>query len=124
MSKLKVLYVEGNEQVMALGAAMLHAAGYTVQTAIGRHGALDALKQSTFDLVLLGGTVSKDDRHHLPFMVKKANDSTRVAVMHTDGARHHYVDINTDSGSGMDEMLRKIGASQPTNKAAAARAGN
>ena len=123
MSKLKVLYAEGNEQVMALGTAMLHAAGHTVRTAIGRQGVLDALKQSTFDLVILGGTVSKDDRHHLPFIVKKANANTRVAVMHTDGSRHHYVDINTESGSGMDEMLRKIGTPQPTNKAAAAAAG-
>lgn len=123
MSKLKVLYAEGNEQVMDLGTAMLHAAGYTVQTAIGRQGVLEALKQSTFDLVILGGTVSKDDRHHLPFMVKKANANTRVAVMHTDGSRHHYVDINTDSGSGMDEMLRKIGTPQQAKRASGAAAG-
>ena len=123
MPKLKVLYAEGNEQVVSLGTAMLHAAGYAVQTAIGRQAVLDALKQSTFDLVILGGTVSKDDRHHLPFMVKKANANTRVAVMHTDGSRHHYVDFNTDSGSGMDEMLRKIGTPQPTKTAAAAAAG-
>jgi DNA-binding NtrC family response regulator len=122
MSKLKVLYAEGNEQVMALGTAMLHAAGYAVQTAIGRQAVLDALRQSAFDVVILGGTVSKDDRHHLPFMVKKANANTRVAVMHTDGSRHHYVDINTDSGSGMDEMLRKIGTPQ-SKKAAATAAG-
>ena len=123
MSKLKVLYAEGNEQVMALGTALLHAAGYTVQTAIGRQGVLEALKQSTFDLVILGGTVSKDDRHHLPFMVKKSNANTRVAVMHTDGSRHHYVDINTHSGSGMDEMLRKIGTPQQTKRGAGAAAG-
>jgi DNA-binding NtrC family response regulator len=122
MSKPKVLYGESNQQVLLADAARLEKAGYSVQTAIGREGVQDALKQGTFDLVILGATLSRDDRHHLPFMVKKAMASTRVAVMHTDGSRHHYVDINTDSGSTMEEMLRKLGEAQPP-KAAAARAG-
>jgi DNA-binding NtrC family response regulator len=122
MSKPKVLYGEGNEQVLAAESALLQKAGYDVQMAIGRKGVQEALKQGTFDLVILGATLTRDDRHHLPFMVKKANPSTRVAVMHTDGSRHHYVDINTDSGSNMEEMLRKI-SSMRQPKAAAAAAG-
>ena len=122
MSKLKVLYGEGNEQVLAAESALLQKAGYDVQMAIGRKGVQEALKQGTFDLVILGATLTRDDRHHLPFMVKKANSATRVAVMHTDGSRHHYVDINTDSGSNMEEMLRKI-SSMRQPKAAAAAAG-
>lgn len=121
MPKVKVLYAESDEQVIPAGAALLHAAGYGVQTAIGRKGVQDALTQGSFDLVILGATLDRDDRHHLPFMVKKANSDTRVAVMHTDGSRHHYVDINTDSGSSMEEMLRKLTAEQ--SKAAAAKAG-
>src|SRR5579864_107956 len=119
MSRQKVLYGEANEQVMALGAAMLYAAGYSVQTAIGRQGIQDALNQGTFDLVILGATLNRDDRHHLPFMVKKASSTTKVAVMHTDGSRHHYVDINTDSGSGMEELLKKLGRPQQAKTAAA-----
>jgi len=122
MSKPKVLYGEGNEQVLAAESALLQKAGYDVQMAIGRKGVQEALKQGTFDLVILGATLTRDDRHHLPFMVKKANSATRVAVMHTDGSRHHYVDINTDSGSNMEEMLRKI-SSMRQPKAAAAAAG-
>jgi DNA-binding NtrC family response regulator len=122
MSKPKVLYGEINEQVLAAETALLQKAGYDVQTAIGRKGVQEALKQGTFDLVILGATLTRDDRHHLPFMVKKANSATRVAVMHTDGSRHHYVDINTDSGSNMEEMLRKI-SSMRQPKAAAAAAG-
>jgi DNA-binding NtrC family response regulator len=121
MSKMKVLYGESNEQVLAADAAWLQNAGYTVHTAIGRKGVQEALQQGSFDLVILGATLTRDDRHHLPFVVKKANASTRVAVMHTDGSRHHYVDLNTDSGSSMQEMLRKISGEQP--KAAAAKAG-
>jgi DNA-binding NtrC family response regulator len=121
MSKSKVLYGEGNEQVLAAETALLQKAGYDVQMAIGRKGVQEALKQGTFDLVILGATLTRDDRHHLPFMVKKASSDTLVAVMHTDGSRHHYVDINTDSGSTMEEMLRKLSSLKP--KAAAAAAG-
>jgi DNA-binding NtrC family response regulator len=120
MSKLKVLYGEGSEETLALGAALLHAAGYNVQTAIGRKGVQDAVNKASFDLVILGATLNRDDRHHLPFMVKKANADTKVAVMHTDGSRHHYVDINTDSGSSMEEMLRKL---ESLEQPKAARAG-
>jgi DNA-binding NtrC family response regulator len=120
MSKSKVLYGEINEQVLAGETALLQKAGYDVQTAIGRKGVQEALKQGTFDLVILGATLTRDDRHHLPFMVKKANSATRVAVMHTDGSRHHYVDINTDSGSNMEEMLRKISSTRQPKAAAAA----
>jgi len=120
MSKPKVLYGEVNEQVLAAEAALLQKAGYDVQMVIGRKGVQEALKQGTFDLVILGATLTRDDRHHLPFMVKKANSATRVAVMHTDGSRHHYVDINTDSGSNMEEMLRKLSSIQPKALAAAA----
>jgi DNA-binding NtrC family response regulator len=121
MSKPKVLYGEVNEQVLAAETALLQKAGYEVQMVIGRKGVQEALKQGSFDLVILGATLTRDDRHHLPFMVKKTNSATLVAVMHTDGSRHHYVDINTDSGSNMEEMLRKLSSLQP--KAAAAAAG-
>jgi DNA-binding NtrC family response regulator len=121
MSKATVLYAESDEQVLSADAALLAKAGYSVQTAMGRKGSQEALKQGAFDLVILGATLSRDDRHHLPFMVKKANSATKVAVMHTDGSRHHYVDINTDSGSSMEEMLRKLGSGE--TKAAAAKAG-
>jgi DNA-binding NtrC family response regulator len=120
MPKPKVLYGEVNEQVLAAETALLQKAGYDVQMAIGRKGVQEALKQGTFDLVILGATLTRDDRHHLPFMVKKANSATRVAVMHTDGSRHHYVDINTDSGSNMEEMLRKISSTRQPKAAAAA----
>ena len=122
MSKTTVLYAESDEQVLSADATLLAKAGYSVETAIGRKGTQEALKQGAFDLVILGATLSRDDRHHLPFMVKKANSATKVAVMHTDGSRHHYVDINTDSGSSMEEMLRKLGSMEKP-KVAAAKAG-
>ncbi len=84
-SLLKVLYGELNEQVLSAQAEWLEKAGYKVQTAVGRAGVQDALKRESFDLVILGPTLTRDDRHHLPYMVKKTHAGTRVLVMHTDG---------------------------------------
>jgi len=119
MSKLKVLYGELNEQVLSEQADSLKKAGYDVETAVGRKGVLDRLKQGSFDLVVLGATLSRDDRHHLPYMVKKAQTSARVLVMHTDGSRHPYVDGNVDTGSDMEHWLQKIRSMEaPKAKAA------
>jgi DNA-binding NtrC family response regulator len=119
-SSLKVLYGESNEQVLASQAEALQDAGFKVQTAVGRAGVQDALKQGQFDLVVLGPTLSRDDRHHLPYTVKKAS-SARVLVMHTDGSRHPYVDGFVDTGSDLEHWTAKIHAFQaPKAKAAGA----
>lgn len=121
MSKLKLLYGESNEEVLASQAAELQKAGYTVQTAIGRKAVQDLLKKESFDLVVLGQTLSRDDRHHLPYMVKKAQAAAKVLVLHTDGSRHPYVDGNIDTGSDMQHFLDKVSAmfqqSKPQPKA-------
>ena len=118
---LRVLYAELNEDVLTTQAESLEKAGFSVQKAVGRKTVQEALKQGHFDLVVLGPTLTRDDRHHLPYMVKKADSATRVLVMHTDGSRHPYVDGNTDTGSSMEELLRKIAAlRQPKTMAAGA----
>lgn len=122
ISSMKVLYGEQNEQVLSAQTESLQKAGYNVQTAVGRKGVMEALKQGSFDLVVLGATLSRDDRHHLPYMVKKALAEAKVLVLHTDGSRHHYVDAFTDTGSSVEELLRKI-SSMHQPKAAAAAAG-
>ncbi len=119
-ASLKVLYGELNEQVLASEAVVLEKAGHTVQTAVGRKAVQDALSKDAFDLVVLGPTLTRDDRHHLPYMVKKAHAETRVLVMHTDGSRHPYVDGNIDTGESMERLLEKINAPQTKTAAAAA----
>jgi DNA-binding NtrC family response regulator len=121
-SSFSILYGELNEQVLSSATQELQQAGFSVQSAVGRKGVQDALKQGQFDLVLLGATLSRDDRHHLPYMVKKASKTTKVLVLHTDGSRHPYVDANIDTGEDMEHLLRKIHSLQPP-KAAAASAG-
>lgn len=105
---LKVLYGESSEQTLTTQAETLQKAGYDVQTAIGRKAVQEALNKGKFDVVVLGATLSRDDRHHLPYMVKKASAGTRVLVMHTDGSRHPYVDGNTDTGESIDHLIAKI----------------
>jgi len=119
-ASLKVLYGELNEQVLASQAVVLEKAGHKVQTAVGRKAVQDALSKDAFDLVILGPTLTRDDRHHLPYMAKKAHAETRVLVMHTDGSRHPYVDGNTDTGESMERLLEKINAQQTKTAAAAA----
>jgi len=121
MAKLKVLYGELNDQILTAQGEELQTAGYHVQPAVGRKGVQDALGSDTFDLVILGPTLTRDDRHHLPYMVKKSHKATKVLVMHTDGSRHPYVDANIDTGEDMAHLLVKIAA--VTGKAATTAAG-
>ena len=107
-AKLRILYGEGDGDVLATQAAAFEKAGHTVQQAAGRKGVDEALKKSTFDLVVLGATLTRNDRHHLPYMVKKANAETSVLVMHADGSRHPYVDACTDTGASIENVLNRI----------------
>jgi DNA-binding NtrC family response regulator len=108
VSKLKFLYSEGDPEVLAAQAAAIQKAGYQVETAPDRKSVLAAVRQGTFDLVILGPTLSKNDRHHLAYMIKKTSRATRVLVMHTDGERHPAVDANLDTGCSMEAVLAKI----------------
>lgn len=106
---IKILYGESDEKVLASHAAEIKKAGHHVTTALHRQGVQEELRRDAFDLVILGSTLSKDDRHHLPYMVKKAHEGTKVLVMHA-GTHHHEVDAALDSGMSMMLVLEKIAA--------------
>src|ERR1700694_3047426 len=95
--KLKILYAEGDAEILAAQAITIENAGHHVTQAQGRQRVEEALHGDAFDLVVLGPTLTKNDRHHLPYMVKKANAETSILVMHADGSRHPYVDACTDT---------------------------
>jgi DNA-binding NtrC family response regulator len=107
-SGLRVLYGEGDVDILKEQAAAFEKAGHTVQQAVGRKAVEEALKKTAFDLVVLGATLSRNDRHHLPYMVKKVNAETSVLVMHADGSRHPYVDACTDTGASLETVLTRI----------------
>ena len=107
-SKLRILYGEGDEDVLKTQAATMEKAGHHVQQATGRKAVDEAIRKNSFDLVILGATLTRNDRHHLPYMIKKVSTETKVLVMHADGSRHPYVDACTDTGASLESVLNHI----------------
>ena len=106
---IKILYGESDEQKLSTQSAEMTKAGHHVTTALDRKGVQEALRRDAFDLVILGATLSKEDRHHLPYLVKKAHAGTKVLVMHA-GTHHHEVDAAVDPSLSMHRILEKIAA--------------
>ena len=102
--KATVLYGEGDAQSLKLHSAVMEKAGYSVQTAVGRRAIEESMRAAKYDVVVLGHTLTRDDRHHLPYMAKKANSLCRVLVIHASG-RHHEVDAAIDSRDGEHVLL-------------------
>jgi DNA-binding NtrC family response regulator len=107
-AKLRILYGEGDAEEQVAPAAGFEKAGHTVHQAVGRKAVVEALQKGTFDLVVLGPSLTRNDRHHLPYIVKKAQAKTAVLVMHADGSRHPYVDACTDTGASVENVLARI----------------
>jgi len=118
-SKLRILYAEGNSEVLATQSVTLEKAGYDITPAEGRQQVQDRLKREKFDLVILGPTLTKNDRHHLAYMVKKAQPETRLLVTHTDGEGHPAVDATLETGRSMNALLEKIASIHPQAAGAA-----
>ena len=106
--QLKILYGEGDAQVLVSQALAIQKAGHQVETAVGRKAIDEAARRGGFDLVVLGPTLTKNDRHHLPYVIKKAQAATRILVMHTDGEGHPAVDANLDTGRSIADVVAKI----------------
>jgi DNA-binding NtrC family response regulator len=102
--KAKILYGEGDTQALKEHIATMQKAGYEVKTAVGRREIEQVLRAAKFDVVVLGHTLTRDDRHHLPYMAKKANPDCRVLVIHASG-KHHEVDAAIDSRDGERVLL-------------------
>ncbi len=105
--QVTILCAEANPRVLSAQIDMFKKAGYTVVPALGRAAIEAALARSAFEVVVLGHTLSKDDRHHLPYMAKKANPATRILVLHASG-KHPKVDIALDSRLGEAAVLEAI----------------
>src|SRR5512143_857527 len=105
--RAKILCAETNPQVLSTQINLLERAGYAVVPALGRATIEAALGCAAFDLVVLGPTLTKDDRHHLPYMAKKGNPATRVLVLHASG-KHPAVDLAIDSRQGEAAVLQAV----------------
>ncbi len=106
-SKGKILYCENDGGVLSTQSKLFEKAGYFVEKVQGRKSAEQSLKTGKYDIVVLGHTLTKDDRHHLPYIAKKAHESTRVLVLHASG-KHPAVDYALDSRDGEKAVLAAL----------------
>jgi DNA-binding NtrC family response regulator len=107
MSKTAVLYCEADTNVLSTQTKLFNKAGYAVVPIQGRAAMEQAVQAGGFDVAILGHTLTRDDRHHLPYMVKKSNPAARVVVLHASG-RHPRVDVALDSRLGERALLEAI----------------
>ncbi|HWR14409.1 MAG TPA: hypothetical protein VN577_06255 [Terriglobales bacterium] len=105
--KAKILYCEDDSSVLSAQARAFEKAGYAVERVEGRKAAEQALHAGSYDVVVLGHTLTKDDRHHLPYMAKKGSRDTRVLVLHASG-KHPAVDWALDSREGDEAVLTAL----------------
>jgi DNA-binding NtrC family response regulator len=102
-----ILYCENDAAVMAAQKKMFERAGYAVDCALGRAAAEQSARKGDYDVVVLGHTLTKDDRHHLPYKAKKSGEETRVLVLHASG-KHPAVDLAVDSRDGEKAVLAAL----------------
>jgi DNA-binding NtrC family response regulator len=114
MQKTAILYCEADAKVLSTQTKLFNKAGYAVVPIEGRAAMESAVKAGGFDIAILGHTLTRDDRHHLPYMVKKGNPAASVIVLHASG-RHPAVDVSLDSRLGERALLEAIAqaAAQP-----------
>ncbi len=105
--KVKIFYGEADPRVASAQTPMFERAGYRVEVGLGRKSIEAALARGGFQVVILGHTLTKDDRHHLPYLAKKADPETRVLVLHASG-KHPKVDIALDSRQGEAVVLQAV----------------
>jgi DNA-binding response OmpR family regulator len=91
-----MLYCENDAAVMGSQAKTFERAGYAVQCVQGRAAAEQAIRTGNYEIVVLGHTLTKDDRHHLPYMAKKSAGNPQVMVLHAS-RKHPAVDVAIDS---------------------------
>ena len=102
-----ILYCENDERVLREQAKMFERAGYAVECIQGRAAAEQAVRTKIYDVVVLGHTLTKDDRHHLPYMAKKSASQPQVLVLHASG-KHPAVDVAVDSRDGEKAVLAAL----------------
>ncbi len=102
-----ILYCENDAGVLREQAKMFERAGYAVECAQGRAAAEPAIRTKSYDVIVLGHTLTKDDRHHLPYMAKKSISHPQVMVLHASG-KHPAVDVALDSRDGERAVLAAL----------------
>ena len=107
MERINILYAEADVKSLAELRDAFAAAGHRVTIAVGRSEMQRQLSRGTFDVAVLGPTLPRDDRHHLPYMIRKAQPHAAILVLHASG-RHPEVDLAMDSRRGVPAVLATV----------------
>jgi DNA-binding NtrC family response regulator len=89
------------------------AAGYIVVSATSIREAIDHFKAGDFDLVLLGDSISKENKERLTFLIRASGSRTPVAcIANAPGDFDSFADatLKNDSGvllTGMGELMER-----------------
>ena len=106
-AKGRILNCESDSSVLIEQSQLLQRNGYTVENALGRAAAVQALLSGTYEIVVLGHTLHKDDRHHLAYKAKRSSSDTQVLVLHASG-KHPAVDLAIDSRRGNNAVIAAL----------------
>ena len=103
----RILNCESDPNVLNEQSQLFQRNGYVVENVLGRAAAEQALLKGTYDIVVLGHTLTKDDRHHLAYKAKRSSADTQVLVFHASG-KHPAVDIAIDSRKGEKAVIAAL----------------
>ena len=106
-AKGKILNCESDGKVLTEQAQLFERNGYTVENTLGRAAAEQALLTGKYDVVVLGHTLHKDDRHHLAYKAKRSSSDPQVLVLHASG-KHPAVDLAVDSRQGEKAVIAAL----------------
>ena len=116
----RILSISYDKALSQTRALMLSRAGFEVESAVGFITAIEACKERTFDLVILGHSIPTKDKSAIIRQLKEVCATPILALQRSHEPRVAAADYNLDSGNP-DRFLayvRKI-TSQATQSTAA-----
>jgi hypothetical protein len=77
----------------------------------------EALRRKAFDLVILGPTLIKNDRHHLRIWSRRRMPVRGFWLCTPMGERHPQVDVSMEPGRSIALLLQTIASMLPAQEA-------
>jgi CheY-like chemotaxis protein len=94
-----ILSISYDSALLQTRALMLSSAGFEVESAIGFTAAIQACKQGTFDLVILGHSIPTDDKSAIINQLKDVCSTPILALQRPGEPPVTEAEYNLDSGS-------------------------
>ena len=112
MTQRTVFYVDDNPKAVRMLRFALEGVGYRVVSVCNAHDALDQMKKSAFDLVLLAYRMPKTIGSELAREIKQVSPGTPIILVSGENLlapeELTYVDACVGKGATLDSLLGKI----------------